>query len=73
MNRLMGMVFVGTNKDGEEEVLETYMLAPWERKLDEMEAHSILFDRMCKSWNNDEEFHASRGYEDFGMRSVVIE
>lgn len=73
MNRLMGMVFVGTNKDGEEEILETVMLAPWERKLDENAAHDLLTDRMCKSWDGDEQFHAQRGYKDFGMRTVVVE
>lgn len=73
MNRLMGMVFVGTNKDGEEEVLEIFMLAPWERKLERKDALELLIARVNKSWDGDEQFHARRGYKDFGMRTVVIE
>lgn len=73
MNKVIGMVFVGSKPGGEEEILETVMLAPWELKLDHKTAHDLLTDRMVKSWNSDEQFHARRGYEDFGMRTVVVQ
>lgn len=73
MNKVIGMVFVGTKPGGEEEILETEMLAPWELELDHMAANDLLTDRICKSWNNNEQFHARRGYEDFGMRTVVVQ
>lgn len=74
MNRYLGVVFVGAKKEtGEEEILECYMLAPWERKLDEAEAHKLLMDRITKYWDTDEQFWANQGYEDFGMKLVVVE
>ena len=71
--KTLGMVFFGTNKEtGDEEILECYMLAPWERKLDEKEACKILFDRVGGYWNVNEEFWERKGYEDFGMKCVEV-